>query len=58
MCKFKIDKITLEQQSRTIVYNKIPGIDSSGQPRLNLGFYWVLNPVNLGIVNPVNPASR
>ena len=26
----------------------IPGIDSWVQPRLNLGFSWVLNPANLG----------
>ena len=25
-----------------------PGIDSWVQPRLNLGFSWVLNPANLG----------
>ena len=48
MCKFKIVKITLEQQSRTIVYNKIPGMDSLVQSRLNLGFNWVLNLANLG----------
>ena len=48
MRKFKIVKITLEQQSRTIVYNKIPGMDSLVQSRLNLGFNWVLNLATLG----------